>query len=403
MNGRGYESMHERFRVNRRDFLKVSTAVGAGILLGTPDAWAQEQERKPPAKPATNLKDYLDVPRTAHSLPGPFPGRVVEIHDPRSVVEGKPDAAVIAAMFEKGLQTLTGREPTESFQLLFNPEDVVGIKVNPVGSGLISTRLELVDAIVAWLEANGLPRRNIVVWDRFDYMLQDAGFTAERYPGIGIEGLQTMDEAAMEEGATDDSRWLDSQGRHVSEGQFDREMSYWVDVEGPKDRNYLNQHVFNGKDSYFGKLITRRLTKIINVPVYKNTGNGISIATKNIGYGAICNTGRLHQPIGFEVNTEVSAFPCIRDKWVLTVADGLVAQYEGGPMPNAQFTYDWQRLYLATDPFALDMICQQQIVAKRKEMGIDVNEHPRYTDYLHYGEKLGLGIADTGRIEHVTV
>ena len=171
----------------------------------------------------------------------------------------------------------------------------------------------------------------------------------------------------------------------------------------PKDRNYLNQHVFNGKDSYFGKLITRRLTKIINVPVYKNTGNGISIATKNIGYGAICNTGRLHQPIGFEVNTEVSAFPCIRDKWVLTVADGLVAQYEGGPMPNAQFTYDWQRLYLATDPFALDMICQQQIVAKRKEMGIDVNEHPRYTDYLHYGEKLGLGIADTGRIEHVTV
>ena len=27
-------------------------------------------------------------------------------------------------------------------------------------------------------------------------------------------------------------------------------------------------------------------TKIINVPVLKNTGNGISMATKNLGYGA---------------------------------------------------------------------------------------------------------------------
>jgi cytochrome c1 len=43
----------------------------------------------------------------------------------------------------------------------------------------------------------------------------------------------------------------------------------WADVEGPKDLPYLNQHVFNGKYSYFGKLLTRKLTKIVNLPALR--------------------------------------------------------------------------------------------------------------------------------------
>jgi hypothetical protein len=278
---------------------------------------------------------------------------------------------------------------------------VVGIKVNPVGAGLISTRLELVDAVVDWLTAGGLERKQIIIWDRFDYMLRDAGFTAERYPGIGLEGLQTMDEAAAEGGKKDQSGWRDAAGNHLSAGSFDRGVTYWADVEGPKDDAYLNQHVFNGKDSYFGKLVTQRLTKIVNLPVLKNTGNGVSMATKNLGYGVICNTGRLHQPLFFDVCTEVLAFPPVRDKLVLNVIDGLRGQYDGGPMPAAQFTYPAAALYLATDPFALDMVGHQAMVAKRKSMGVQVNEHPKFTEYLHYAQRLGLGVADPAKIEHV--
>jgi len=40
-------------------------------------------------------------------------------------------------------------------------------------------------------------------------------------------------------------------------------------------------------------------------------------------------------------------------------------------------------------------------VAKRKEMGIAVNEHPRFTEFLYYAEKLGLGVADPARISLV--
>jgi hypothetical protein len=212
-----------------------------------------------------------------------------------------------------------------------------------------------------------------------------------------------MDEAAAAGETEDNSKWLDEKGRHVSQSNFDQEIYYWADIEGPKDNAYLNQHVFNNKYSYYGKLLTKDITKIINIPVFKNTGNGISMATKNLGYGAVCNTNRLHKPLFFDVCTEVLAHPVIRDKLVLNITDGLRAQYDGGPMPAAQFTYLYNNLFFATDPFALDMVCHQLMVAKRKEMGVTVNEHPRFTEYLHYAQRLGLGIANPEKINHIVV
>jgi hypothetical protein len=400
----GYQSMKDRFNVNRRDFLKTGTAVSAGLLLGSPALWAQDKKEKDkPAKPKTNIDDALKIPRTENSLPGPLPGKVVEVHDPKAMANDKPDPEVIQAMFKNGLQGLTGESLEETFKLLFHKQDIVGIKVNPVGAGLISTRLEVVDAIIDWLQTNGIKRENIIIWDRFDYMLKDAGFTSERYAGIGIEGLQTMDEAAADGKSDDNSRWLDKDGNHVSLGDFDKDVYYWADVDGPKDKPYLNQHVVNEKYSYFGNLLTKKLTKIINVPVFKNTGNGISMATKNIGYGAVCNTGRLHRPLFFDVCTEVLAFPVIRDKMVLNITDGLRAQYDGGPMPAANFTYLYNTLFFATDPFALDMICHNILLEKRKSMGVKVNEHPLYTEYLRYAQRLQLGVTDPQKIEHVRI
>lgn len=397
-----YHSMNALWNMSRRRFLQAAGLAGAGLVLGNPLAWA-EDEKKRAGRPRTNVEDALAVPRTDRSLPGAFPGRVVEVHDPAAMPGGAPDPAVVRGMFERGIQALTRRNLRDSFHLLFDRTDRVGIKVNPVGAGLISTRLELVDAIVAWLAAHGIRRNNIVIWDRFDSMLADAGFTKERYPGIRIEGLQTMDEAAFTGEAKDDSGWLDENGVHVSAGRFDPDVYYWADVEGPEDENYLNQHVFNGRKSPFGRLVTQDLTKIINVPVFKNTGNGVSMATKNLGYGSICNTGRLHRPLFFDVCTEVLAFPALRDKVALNVLDGLRGQYDGGPMPVAEKAFVYDRIYLATDPFAMDRVGHDQMVAKRKEMGVRVNEHPKYTEYLRYAETLGIGVADPSRIEHMVV
>ena len=401
MKTAGYGSMHRWWFMRRREFLRLSAIAGSGVVLGVP-AFGDQTDAEQPAKPRTNIDDVKDLPRTATSLPGPHPGRVVTVHDAAVGSGGAPVAEAVAAMFNRGLAALTGKDPQASVAALaIGPDDIVGIKVNPVGPGLISTHHGLVEAIIAWLEQGGLPRRNIVIWDRFESMLADAGFTSDRYPGVRIEALQIIDESAFGEGNTDTSGYLDADGRHRSHDRFDPDVVYWADCEAPQDPNYLNQHVFADKRSPFGKLVTRDLTRIINVPVFKNTGNGISMATKNLGYGAIANTGRLHRPLFFDVCTEVLAFPAIRDKLVLNVTDGLRGQYDGGPGANAAFIFDHHTLYLATDPFALDMVCHGLLVQKRKEMGVEVNEHPRFTEYLRYGERLGLGIADPARIEVV--
>ena len=398
-----YQPMPTSTDVTRRYFCTIAPAapVGGGFGLGVRDVRGAHS-RTPPPTPETNIGDFTKVPKGKHALPGPFPGKVVEVKDKRSFVDEKFDGKVIGEMFERGIRTLTGKDMKASFDLFFQPTDVVGIKVNPVGPPLINTRPELADAVITWLVDNKVPRSNIVIWDRFDYMLKDAGFTPERFPGIRLEGLQTMDETG--------NTWKGPDGNHVSLNNFDKDVYYFAkgvvgkNVRGYKDDEfYLNQHVFNGEYSYFGKLLTQRLTKIVNLAAFKNTGHGISMATKNMGYGSLCNTGRLHAPLFFNVCTEVLAAPPVRDKLVLNVTDGLRAQYDGGPDKNAQFVYNNHSLYFATDPFALDMICHRQLLAKRKEMAITVNENPRFTEYLFYAERLGLGVATPERIQYVLV
>jgi hypothetical protein len=384
--------------LKRREFVKTlgvcSVAVG-GVVLGVP---AQAKDKPSRPRVVTNLDDFLKVPKTKHSLPGPFPGKVVKVTDKRCLREDAVDAQVVKEMLAKGITQLTGKGLADSFAMFFEKSDVIGLKVNPVGPPLINTRHQLVSAVIDWLADQGLPKKNIIIWDRFGYMLADAGFTAKNFPDVGIESLQTMDEKG--------NKWRDANGNHVSVGNFDKQVYYYVkgfvgkNVPGyPNDEFYLNQHVFNGEYSYFGKLLTRKLTKIINLPAYKNAGGGISMACKNLGYGAICNCGRLHAPLGLKVGTEVLAAPVIRDKLVLNITDGIRGQYEGGPGMNAQFVYPNNSLYFATDPFALDMICHRELTAKRKEMGIQVNNHPAFTDYLREAEKLGLGIADVKKIK----
>jgi hypothetical protein len=392
--------MSHTFPLDRREFIKTigacSVAAG-GIVLGVP-AFGEQAAT---TKVETNIGDFLKVPKTKFSLPGPFPGRVVKVTDPRSLVGDNFDGKVIGEMVKKGITSLTGKDMKASFGLFFDKKDVIGLKVNPVGAPLINTHLEVIDAVIAWLTDNGVPPANIVIWDRFDYMLKDAGVTPERFPGVGIVGLQTMDEKG--------NNWRDKDGNHLSVNNFDKNVFYyakgalWQSDRNQKDEaGYLNQHVFNGEYSYFGKLLTQKLTKIVNLAAYKNTGQAISMATKNIGYGSLCNTGRLHASLSLKLNAEVHAAPVIRDKLVLNITDGLRGQYDGGPDKNAQFVYPNQSLYFATDPFALDMMCHNELKEKRRAMGGTVNEHPAFTEYLRYGESLGLGVADVGKIKLTT-
>ena len=131
MKEQRYRSMPPENAVGRRDFLKAGGAIGAGLVLASRSLLAAQQTegQQPPAKPAarpprpkTNIEDALKVPKTKWSLPGPFPGRVIEVHDPAAMPDGKVDAAVVKAMFEKGITGADREEPQEELRAVLHQE-----------------------------------------------------------------------------------------------------------------------------------------------------------------------------------------------------------------------------------------------------------------------------------------
>ena len=89
-----------------------------------------------------------------------------------------------------------------------------------------------------------------------------------------------------------------------------------------------------GKSSYFTKIVTETVTKIVNVPILKNAGATATCCLKTLSYGALSNTSRLHK-LWMKSVAEPCAFPVLRDKVVLNIVDGLQACYDGGPGPSA--------------------------------------------------------------------
>src|SRR5439155_24676283 len=68
-------------------------------------------------------------------MPGRFPGRVIEVRHPGAVsADNVIDEDAVRAMMDRGMKELTGADhPVEAWRTFFEPGDVVGIKVNPVG------------------------------------------------------------------------------------------------------------------------------------------------------------------------------------------------------------------------------------------------------------------------------
>ena len=79
---------------------------------------------------------------------------------------------------------------------------------------------------------------------------------------------------------------------------IDKEWYYWADCEQEYDAYTLPYMVNSGKYSYFSKICTQEVDKIINVPILKNAGPTVTLCMKNLAYGAITNTGRLHKTLG---------------------------------------------------------------------------------------------------------
>ena len=383
-------------KFSRRKFFATAAVAAAGVALA-PRLMGQEQAKseKPPAAPPpevkTNIDEVRSIPRVAGSLPGKYPGKVVRVKTGPNPVGQKIDGARVRKELERGMAELTGEKKMgKAWAQFVGPKDVVGIKVNPIGEAILSTKPEVVDAIIEGLMAAGVPKTNIVIWDRRLFQLEAAGFTAARFPGIRILGTEMKGP---------NGEFYDEKGELWAKDNIDREsLPYVADLEMKYNKETLGYMINEGKESFFTRIVTEEVTKIVNVPILKNAGATTTCCLKNLSYGALSNTSRLHK-IWMKSVAEPCAFPVLRDKIVLNIVDGLQACYDGGPGANPKFIYDASVLLLGSDPVAVDAVAHDIIVKERMARGVQQVDTGGRSAFLELAEGLGLGVAARDKIK----
>jgi uncharacterized protein (DUF362 family) len=372
-----------------------------GLALSV-DHWATSpafgQDLIPPVPPI-HVNEPAGTQVSPLRIPGLYPGRVVEISDARSIVANRVSQAVVRGMLEKGMRELTGEQDwREAWSKFIQPQDIVGIKINPSGAPACCSSPEIVREIVAGVQSVGIPARNILVYDRYAYEMDIGSYQALVPAGVRVTGVQ--------------ERKLDASGY---------------------DPNIFCEANFFGEwetRSYMANIVASGVTKIINVPTMKDhSAAGVTGCLKNLGYGTFNNVDRSHRrPFSFTdplIGIMCSVEP-LRSKAVLHIMDGTRMVWHGGPLTqNQDFIFPAGLIMVGTDPVAMDTIELEKIEAKRSKEGApsvwsrdpnsltndgaafyqDASKNFFYRQPHHIAAagKLGLGVSDRKLIDHKVI
>ncbi|HTE17683.1 MAG TPA: DUF362 domain-containing protein [Armatimonadota bacterium] len=328
------------------------------------------------------------------AIPGLYRGRVVKVQGDASIEKGVYRPETIRAMLRRGMTGLTGAADwVEAWKQFVEPGDVVGLKLNPVGAPHVISDASVVREVIAGLEAAGVKRKNIVVYDRYRDQFFQAGFDKWLPEGVRIShAAEKYDDIQQDIQGYDPEHYLD----------FPLTLPGYP-LENEKARR-----------SYAARFITQEVDKLINLPLLKDHQSaGITMALKNLSHGLVNNVARSHGTRSLNAcNTfipAVVAMPIIRNKAVLHIMDGVKGLYHGGPGAQPQFVWEHKTLYFATDPVALDRIGWDVIDAKRVEVGKPklVEDKPdqfstfvhRQPEHVEIAGALGLGEWDVKKID----
>lgn len=359
-------------KIPRRDVFKYAAMAGAAVL-------GQAHGKAVTSKPG---------------MPGPFPGLVVGVEHPGSIVNGAYQAEPVRKMMEKGMTALTGAPDwTQAWRSFFEKGDVVGIKVSPVGGPALCSDATVLHSILAGLREAGVTGGDVIVYNRYKEEFLDAGIDKWVPPGVRTEfGSPRFTESQLDMDGYDPDHYM--------------EMALIKPGENWSDPHF--------RRSYVAKTITRQVNKFINLPVLKHHQSaGVTIALKNMSHGMVNNVFRSHQTptlnaCGIFIPSVVS-LPVFREKAVLHICDAVKALYHGGPGARSQFVWEHKAMYFATDPVALDKTGWKLIDAKRAEMGMTPIALSKPDDASHFlncqvehieiAGSLGLGVFDDDKIQ----
>jgi hypothetical protein len=305
---------------------------------------------------------------------------VVVVEDPAATEFYQPRSERVRAMVQRGLTNLTDAATVSAaWRSLVSPKDVVGLKVYSAPGPLTGTRLAVVAAVVEGLLEAGLPRTNIVVWDKRLEDLQQAGYLQlrDRY-GIRVESSTGA--------GYDREKYYDSP---LAGNLFygDAEPGHGLDTE-------------TARRSFVSKLLTRDVTKIINIsPLLNSDLTGVAGNLASLALGSVDNTlrfelGGSRLPVAVP---EIYALPTLSDRVVLNITDALIGQYLGNKTALLHYSSEVNQLRFSRDPVALDVLAIQELERQRTLSG-----QPRLEpnmDLYRNAALMELGVNDPAHIQ----
>ena len=328
-------------KFTRREFIRtsVTTAGSAAIVAGLP-AGALSQEEK--GGKSTVIKVVSD--------------KVLD--EPQ--VTGQVQKQTVEKMLLAGLKKLTGKDSIASALGSFiDKKDVVGLKVNCLGKQYLSTHPEITDTLIEGLRELGLPANQIIVFDRYGKHLHPAGYTlSEEEDKVQCVGF---------------------------DGDSDPEAAYTL----PDGKTTI----------YFPKLVSQKITKIINLPVMKNHSiAGVTLSLKNLAFGLLHTERACHDDCCEPFISDACTQPMIRDRHTFSILDGILCGFEGGP---GRCTDDKKEvnnaIYFSRDLVALDYVVREDLNGVRKKRKLP-QVPSEQTKHIEAAAKRGLGVADPKRI-----
>jgi uncharacterized protein (DUF362 family) len=335
---------------SRREFLKDATTIGTGLCTSSLLLSNNYFLKTLYAEDKTSLRS-----------------KVILAKDKRFIkVNGTADAPVISKAIDSALLKITHSEkPIDAWSSLFNKNDIVGVKLNCLAGKRFSPHTEIVEAIVKGIKSAGVRESNIIIFERFNRELENAGFNIRR----GSNGFRCF--------GTDD----------LPSGGYDSKPL-----------------IMGSIGSCFSKIASSLCTAIVNVPVLKDHDlAGVSIGMKNF-FGIIHNPNKYHDRNCNPYVADLNSHPFIKDKLRLIVCDALKAQYHGGPAFKPQWAWDFQGMLIGTDPVALDRVGAQIIEKKRKEVNMSsLKDAGREPKYIQTAARLGLGVDDPSLIDVISI
>ena len=311
--------------------------------------------------------------------------RIIAVQDDHATEAFDAQPEAVRRLVQRGITNVTGQTSAPAaWRSLISTQDIVGIKVYSLPGPAVGTRPAVVEAVVAGLLAASIPTNHIVIWDRQLADLRRAGFVRlAQQLGVRVAGAA---DAGWDETAFYDSALL---------GQL-----VYGDLEFQKKGDGV------GRRSFVSKLLTKEITKIINIPPLLNHNSvGVCGNLYSLAFGSVDNTIRFEgDPARLaEAVPDIYNLSGLGDHVALNIVDALVCQYEGEQIGRLHNSIALNELRFSKDPVALDVLSVEEILKQRARAEGLQSIHTNRMDLYRNGALLELGIADPKKIDLHTI